>query len=246
MNAREPIDCDDEEARIAPRFLAAGDPTGWFEELYAAGESGRITMPWSRREPHALLVDWAETGNLTGDGRRAIVVGCGLGADAEYIAGRGFQTIGFDISEAAVRIARHRHPASAVQYVQADLLEPLHHWLCGFDLVVEIITVQALPDPPRGQAIANVSRLVGTAGTLLVIAAVHDDDGMEPPPPWPLRREEIEAFAGDGLTPVRIEIRTMPGTANEQRWRAEFQRTAGQPGSSASTPRFPQITTPRR
>jgi hypothetical protein len=62
----KPTSCDEEEARIAPRFLAAGNPTGWFEELYAAGESGRITMPWSRTEPHGLLVEWAERRNLTG------------------------------------------------------------------------------------------------------------------------------------------------------------------------------------
>ena len=223
-SARDPIDWEEEEDRIAPRFLAAGDPTGWFEELYAAGERGRITMPFDRHEPHALLVEWAERRNLVGTGRRAVVVGCGLGADAEYIAGRGYQTTGFDISEAAVRIARRRHPGSSVDYVVADLLDPPRAWRHNFDLVVEIITVQALPDPPRRQAITNISRLVGTNGTLIVIAAVHDDNQTVEPPPWPLRRDEIDAFAADAITPVRVEIATMPGTTNERRWRAEFQR----------------------
>jgi hypothetical protein len=83
-----PIDCDDEEARLASQSLAAGDPTGWFEQLYAAGESGHTTMPFDRAGPHPLLVDWADNCQLAGHERRAIVVGCGLGADAEYIAGR--------------------------------------------------------------------------------------------------------------------------------------------------------------
>jgi len=44
-----------EERRLDPRALAAGDATGWFEELYAAG---RVTMPWSWTEPHVLLAEW--------------------------------------------------------------------------------------------------------------------------------------------------------------------------------------------
>jgi 2-polyprenyl-3-methyl-5-hydroxy-6-metoxy-1,4-benzoquinol methylase len=159
-------------------------------------------------------------------GQRAVVVGCDLGADAEYIASRGFQTTGFDISETAIRVAEDRHPGSPVRYVAADLLEPPTDWRRVFDLVVEIITVQALPDPPRRQAIANVSRLVAPAGTLLVIAAVHNDDDRSSNlmPPWPLRRDEVEAFASDGLTATNTEIVSMPGTAGKQRWRAEFVR----------------------
>jgi SAM-dependent methyltransferase len=222
--ADDPIDWEEEEDRIAPRFLAAGDPTGWFEELYAAGERGRITMPFDRRDPNLLLVEWAEGRNLVGAGRRAVVVGCGLGADAEYLAGRGFQTTAFDVSEAAVRIAQRRHPGSAVEYRTADLLDPPPEWLRRFDLVVEIFTVQALPDPPRRQAITNVSRLVGADGTLFVVASVHGDDPPFEPPPWPLRRDDIDAFATGGLTPVRVELTSVPAAVRERRWRAEFER----------------------
>jgi hypothetical protein len=35
-------------AELAGRSLAADDPTGWFEPLYAAGRSGTIKMPWDR------------------------------------------------------------------------------------------------------------------------------------------------------------------------------------------------------
>jgi SAM-dependent methyltransferase len=222
---KPPIDWEEEEERVAAQSLASGDPTGWFEQLYAAGASGRVTMPWNRAEAHPLLVEWAEKRQLNGGGRRALVVGCGLGADAEYIAARGFDTVGFDISDTAVRIARQRHPESAVRYVAADLLDPPPEWLRAFDLVVEIITVQALPDPPRRQAITNVSRLVGPAGTLLAIAAVHDGDHpADANPPWPLRRDEIEAFATDGLHVAQIELVPLPEDPNEKRWRAEFRR----------------------
>jgi SAM-dependent methyltransferase len=214
----EPGDWEQEGDRLASRSFAEGDPTGWFDRLYAAGASGRVSMPWSRAEPHPLLVEWAQARGLTGAGRKAVVVGCGLGADAEYLARLRFDTVGFDISETAIAIARQRSPGSGVDYVTADLLDPPDQWLRAFDLVVEVITVQALPDPPRGQAIRNVGRLVGAGGTLLVIAAMHDDDAPDDPnPPWPLRRDEVEAFGADWLRPVEIEVA-------DGRWRAEFER----------------------
>lgn len=99
------------------------------------------------------------------------------------------------------------------------MVDPPKPWLRAFDLVVEIITVQSLPDPPRHRAIVNVGRLVGPGGALLVIAAVHDEDGPPAsPPPWPLRKEEVEAFATDGLEIDRIEIVPLTGDSTERGW----------------------------
>jgi len=71
----------------------------------------------------------------------------------------------------------------------------------------------------------NVGRLVAPGGTLLVVAAAHDDQGQPiQTPPWPLRRAEVEAFATDGLTPLRIEQVTDPRSPTDRRWRAEFHR----------------------
>jgi hypothetical protein len=42
--------------------------------------------------------------------------------------------------------------------------------------------------------------------------------------PWPLTRSEIESFATDGLTPLRVEQVTNPQQASVRRWRAEFHR----------------------
>jgi SAM-dependent methyltransferase len=211
-------DWEREEERLASRSLAAGDPTGWFDQLYAAGATGRVQMPWSRAEPHPLLAGWAHERAVCGTGQRAVVVGCGLGADAEYVSGLGFDTVGFDVSGTAIQVARQRHPGSRVRYVRAGMLDPPEQWWRAFHLVVEIITVQALPNPPRRQAITNISRMVAPDGTLLVIAAVHDDHVPHSAlPPWPLRRDEIEAFATDGLRPARIEILAAPGQPGEGR-----------------------------
>jgi SAM-dependent methyltransferase len=140
---------DAESARLAARALAAGRPTAWFEELYAAGARAEITMPWDRARPAPLLADWLSG---SGEGRTAVVVGCGLGADAEFVAGHGFATTAFDISATAIRTARQRHPTSQVRYRTADLLALPDGW--AFDLVVEIINVQALPVSLRAEAVA--------------------------------------------------------------------------------------------
>jgi ubiquinone/menaquinone biosynthesis C-methylase UbiE len=153
------------------------------------------------------------------------VPGCGLGADAQCFAGLGFATTAFDISPTAIRLARQRHPGTPVEYACADLLRLPQSWLRAFDLVAEIITVQALPRAVRQQATASVTRLTAPGGILLVIAEVHNATG-EPQsgPPWPLTRAEIDAFASGGLTPAAIGITAVPGEPTERRWRAEFHR----------------------
>jgi SAM-dependent methyltransferase len=220
-------DPDEAARRLAAEGLAARDATAWFERLYAAAEEGEAVVPWDRGAPHRLLVQWAA--GVHGGGRRALVVGSGLGADAEYVAGLGFATVAFDVSATAIRTARRRFPDSQVDYVAADLLDPPPEWREAFDLVVESLTVQSLPDPPRRDAIAQVGRMVAPGGTLLVIATARDGDGPVQGPPWPLTRAEVESFAAGGLVPVRIEDLRDAEQPEIHRWRAQFARPAVTP-----------------
>lgn len=217
-------DPDVDAHRFAGEALADGDPTGWFDRLYAAAADGQAIVPWDRGAAHPMLLQWARSG-LSGAGRRATVVGCGTGENAEYLAGQGFDTVAFDISPAAVRTARDRFPHSPVDYVVADLLILPATWQHAFDLVVEVFTVQSLPPQLHPPAITNTARLVAPGGRLLVLAAAADappDPGTGPP--WPLVRDEIEAFTRDGLDLVELEV--LPGLDDPRdvRWRAEYTR----------------------
>ena len=61
---------------------------------------------------------------------RAVVVGAGLGADAELLASRGYRTVAFDLAPSAVELARSRYPGTAVDYRVADLLDlPPTSWV---------------------------------------------------------------------------------------------------------------------
>ena len=194
------------------------EATGWFERLYVSADQGEATVPWDVETPQQVLVDWAMQRQLDGRGRSALVVGCGLGRDAEFIAGLGFHTVAFDISPTAIRNAKRRHSESEVSYVVADLLDPPNDWHGAFDLVAESITVQSLPRRLRKEATAAVSAMVAPGGTLIVVSGVlGEDEDPDDGPPWPLTRAEIEAFSTADLTPVRIE-------EIDGRWRAEFHR----------------------
>jgi hypothetical protein len=213
--------------QMAAESMARDDATGWWERLYEAAEQGAAELPWARGGPHPALAAWGEREAVHGDGRRAVVVGAGTGVDAEYLATLGFATTAFDISATAVAAARRRFPDSEVDYRQADLLALPDAWQRAFDLVVESLTVQALPPQLRAEATAGVRSLVAAGGTLLVIAVATDTPC--PPdhagPPWPLTRADIDAFAVDGLRPVNVERLAEPDRP-AGRWRVEFRRDA--------------------
>lgn len=167
----------------------ADDPTGWFDELYTEAESGRAEVPWDRRAPHPLLAQWAlslpaatstavpersQSTARAGSGGRALVVGCGTGDDAELVAALGFDTVGFDVSPAAIRAATERYPSSNVDYMVADLFDPPAAWHQAFDLVVEVYTVQSLPVEHHARAIEAIASFV--RGTLVVVAFARADD----------------------------------------------------------------------
>jgi SAM-dependent methyltransferase len=225
---RQPADqqaAEQQVRRLAAAAIADGDPTSWFERLYAGAQDGELVVPWDRHAPGRALLEWVTDRQLSGGGRRAVVVGCGLGDDAELIASRGFDTTAFDISPSAVQAARKRFPDSPVHYAAADLLNLPGDWLEQFDLVVESMTLQALPDPPRDVAIASVGRLTAPGGTLIVVARAREpEDPDVDGPPWALTRQEIDALAGPGLRPVRIEDLRDAGPPYARRWRAEFTR----------------------
>lgn len=215
----------DEHARaLAADALSEGDPVGWFERLYAAADTGAATVPWDAPEPHFLLPEWAEAGGIDGTGRDAVVVGCGLGRDAEYLAGLGFRVTAFDVSESGVAAAKRRHPDSSVRYVTADLFDVPGDWVAAYDLVLESLTVQSLPLSLRAEAIGAVTRLVAPGGTLLVVAFGRDTEELPAGPPWPLSRAEIEAFGAGELRARRIEELRDAGPPEVLRWRAEFGR----------------------
>lgn len=210
--------------QLAAQAVAADDPTGWFERVYAAAEAGETEVPWDRAAPNRLLVQWAADGAIAGGGRRAVVVGCGLGDDAEAVAATGRRVIAFDISQTAIDWCRRRFPASRVEYAQADLLEAPAAWREAFDLVVESQTVQAFPPANRRRVCAAIAGLVAPAGSLWVFQRLWEGEADPDGPPWPLRRSDLDHFLAAGLHEDRFELWERPGEPGVSRFAAEFRR----------------------
>lgn len=215
-------DGDADVRRIRAAVGSSAGPTGWFEPLYAEAAAGGATVPWDRDIPNPLLVEWLANHPLDSEGKRAAVVGCGLGNDAELIAARGFRTTAFDISPTALELARRRYPDSVVQYEQADLFALPEDWQQAYDLVVECITVQALPTELHERAGAAIASLVGVGGLLIVISGAWVGDGVPDGPPWPLTGAELGWFAVGGVE--RAVVETVPVGDGRIRWRAEYRR----------------------
>jgi SAM-dependent methyltransferase len=234
MTASDP---DEHTRRLAAEALASDDPIGWFERLYLAADEGAAVVPWDRDAPHPMLVEWTGRTRPRGAGRRALVVGCGFGRDAEHVAALGYETVAFDVSATAIASARRRHPDSPVHYRTADLLDLPAGWRGGFDLVVESMTVQALPPSHRAAATAAVATTVAPDGTLLVIAVGRGDDEPADGPPWPLTRAEVDAFAAGDLEPVAVEDVRDDADPAVRRWRAELRRVGFRPGGSPASGR---------
>ena len=219
-----PSDAESETRRIASQS-SDDDPTGWFEQLYTSAQAGRAAIPWEREGPHPLLGQWTVAHALDGHGRSAIVVGCGLGNDAEHLAALSFDTTAFDVSPTAVASARERHPGSAVHYTVGDLFAVPPAWRGAFDFVFESLTVQSLPVSLHGRAIAGVRSLVAPGGTLLVVAAAREEGSEVDGPPWPLTQREIEEFESGYLHAWQVEELTDERERFVRRWRVELRRT---------------------
>jgi SAM-dependent methyltransferase len=199
---------------LAALAAEAADETGWFEALYAEAETGGTMVPWADGDANPHLIEWAERERLDVAGKRALVVGCGLGYDAEFLAGLGYAVTAFDVAPTAIARAIRENPGTQVEYVTADLVAPPSAWAGAFDLVFEAYTVQPLHVP------------VAPGGTLLVIARATYDTAPERDPammPWALTRAELDQ-AGGPLRTVSVEQFFDNEDPPKLRWRAEFRR----------------------
>lgn len=195
---------------LAAEYIEKGDATGWFDALYkeAAGDNEKI--PWADLAPNRFLVEFAQKTDLQGNGRRALVVGCGLGDDARFLHDLSFRVTAFDISPTAIEWARKIHRDTDIKFVVADLFNAPPEWYQAFDFVLEVYTIQPLPLEMRSQtidAIANFVKFPG--GTLTVVTRGREDDEVPLELPWALSRRDLSRFTENGLRQTFFE--EMPG-----------------------------------
>lgn len=140
------------DARVAASALSEGD----------LRTDGSIP-PYPNRE-HVDFLDFAfeQMGSLSG--RRILEVGCGTGSLAVYLALRGADVVGLDVSEGALSVSRSRALANGVESRVDFLLHPvetLDHPDAHYDIV---IGNQVLHHLVLDEAMRNVRRMLSPGG----------------------------------------------------------------------------------
>ena len=210
--------------QLAREFLQRGDATGWFEAVYTEAHSHEQAVPWADMVSNPNLVQWLNRRNIQGQGQQALVVGCGLGDDAEELAHRGFEVVAFDIAPTAIDWCKKRFPASQVEYVVADALNAPSAWNGSFDFVFEAYTLQSLPADVRRKAIPCIAGMIAQTGTLLVICRGRSPEDHPGSLPWPLTKEELDMFLSAGLQQVQFEDYLDLEELPTRRFRVEYRR----------------------
>jgi SAM-dependent methyltransferase len=150
------------------RFVTAAEAAEW-----DARYSERDRAMWSGRPNGRLVVDVAD---LTPG--RALDVGCGEGADAIWLARRGWTVTAIDVSDVAVCRAREAAElaGAAVEWVCGDALRtPLP--ARSFDLLS--LQYPALPKAAGEPAVQILLDTVRPGGLLLAVYHDLDDEHRE-------------------------------------------------------------------
>ena len=194
---------------LATEATESGRPSDWFETLYQESKGDTQQIPWAKLTPHPYLSEWLKQQAFYGDGKTALVVGCGLGDDAEALAALGFKVTAFDVAPSAIAWCQQRFPDSTVTYQVADLFDLPDEWHRGFDLVVEIRDIQALPLSVRSEAIKAVATTIAADGQLFLVTRIRPTNDAPDGPPWPLSEAELTQFQQWGLEEQQRDVFTV-------------------------------------
>ena len=203
MFEQQPKSIQQKVRSLATESIRQQNPSGWFETLYAEANGDDNLVPWAKNAAHPYLRDWLNNNPIQNDRGSALVVGCGLGDDAELLASIGYQVTAFDISATAINWCQQRFPNSSVNYLVADLFADRAAWQHKFDLVYECRTIQALPINVRSQVIEKIASFVGKQGTLLVITRYRENNILPESPPWAMSEVELSQFLELGLSEIQ-------------------------------------------
>jgi 2-polyprenyl-3-methyl-5-hydroxy-6-metoxy-1,4-benzoquinol methylase len=183
-----------EYVKMVKTYQENDDPTGWFDTIYKSANGDHRKVFWADLEASPYLVSWLENNPIDKISKKACVIGCGVGDDAEALSEFGFEVIAFDISPTAIELCKNRYKNTKVNYIVADLFDYPKEWFESFDVVYECNTIQVLPGEYRVKARASMSSLICKDGYILVSCRSRNEGEKENAIPLPLTKGEMDEF----------------------------------------------------
>jgi SAM-dependent methyltransferase len=135
-------------------------------------------IPWNLEAPPRLLVELVQSGRIAPC--QAADLGCGAGNYAVWLALRGFDVTGFDLSAAAVDRAQElaRSKATTCRFIVSDLLEAAPSFDGCFDFAFDWLVLHHVFPDERPRYAANVHRMLRPGGLYLSVCFSEDDHAI--------------------------------------------------------------------
>jgi len=176
------------------------DILGWFDTIYTDAKGDYKSVFWADLAPSPYLLEWLQNNETNANAKRAIVVGCGVGDDAEALSDFGYEVTAFDISPEAIKLCKGRYPQTKVEYIVENLFDYPKEWQDNFDLVYECNTIQVLPNEHRINARDAMVEFLKKDGYILVSCRSRNEGKQLDDIPLPLDKDEMDGFIKCGLS----------------------------------------------
>jgi len=127
-----------------------------FEEAYKG------TPPWDIGRPQSAVIRLEREGRIQG---RVLDSGCGTGENALFLAGKGHEVVGIDLSRTAIAKARRKAAERGVgaRFIVLDALR-LGDLGTKFDTVIDSGLFHVFTDEQRARYVTELARAVRAGG----------------------------------------------------------------------------------
>ncbi|WFE26122.1 class I SAM-dependent methyltransferase [Solwaraspora sp. WMMD791] len=150
--------------------------------------AGITRVPWDIAEAQSAVIEMERAGWFRG---RVLDVGCGLGDNAIFLAGRGYETTAVDAAPSAIEEARRRAGDRPVEFAIADATH-LAGYEGGFDTALDSAFYHTLTAEDRSRYLIALHRATRAGAHLNMLCFADVPGGM----PAPLAVTEADVRTG--------------------------------------------------
>ncbi|MFJ4778907.1 class I SAM-dependent methyltransferase [Streptomyces sp. NPDC088762] len=160
-----------------PYDFAAAD----FNAVYRGGElladAEISSVPWDIGEAQPGVIEFETLGRIRGE---VLDIGCGLGDNAVFLAGRGYRVTGVDAASAAIEQAAERAKGTDIEFAVADATS-LAGYEGRFDTVLDSALFHTLDAESRRRYVAALHRATKPGAWLDMLCFADVPGGMPAP-----------------------------------------------------------------